>query len=218
MFRTLPLVAAFAVLIVSGLIHGLWTQRWHSSRDLDNAVARLQSVGPKAGPWSSVNVDVDPEPYQQARAVGYWMRRYTKPGFAGSFSVILMCGRAGHMAVHTPDVCYRGAGYESAGEPSRETIALTPPRHAEFWTTVFRQPGKVTGTALRIYWAWSYDGHWQAPSSPRWTFGGSPYLYKLYVVSEDAEGRSDASTEFLQQLLPELQRSLFSADGRSPEL
>src|SRR5262245_45731930 len=119
MFRQLPLMVALGLLLGSGLVHGLWTERWDSSSVVEEAAARVKDVPAKAGPWSSVDVEVEAEAYQQARALGYWMRRYTKPGFSGSISVILMCGRAGHMAVHTPDICYRGAGYEMVGEQTR---------------------------------------------------------------------------------------------------
>src|SRR5713226_9546608 len=97
--RPLPLFAALVVLLVSGLVHGFWTQRWHTAAALDNAVARLHAVPMSAGSWQAVNIEVDPEPYQQTRALGYWMRRYTSGSEA--ITVILMCGRAGHMAVHT---------------------------------------------------------------------------------------------------------------------
>src|SRR4051812_26867673 len=107
--RPLPLIAAFLVLLASGLVHGFWTQRWQSSQALDAAVGRLYSVPLETARWKGTAVEVDPEPYQQARALGYWMRRYTKDGVSGSVTVILMCGRAGHMSVHTPDICYRGA-------------------------------------------------------------------------------------------------------------
>jgi hypothetical protein len=216
--RPIPLTIAFTVLLVTGLLHGLWTERWTSSQALDTAVVRLRHVSANVGPWSSVNVEVDAEAFRQARAVGYWMRRYSKPGFAGSITVILMCGRTGHMAVHTPDVCYRGAGYESSGELSPETIALPGGKQAEVRTAVFRQPGKVGEQPLRIYWSWSSDGHWKAPASPRWIFGGSPYLFKLYVVCEEAEGPASAGVEFLQRLLPQLERSLFASNESNAEL
>src|SRR5580765_3646194 len=123
--RPLPLFVAFAVVLVSGLAHGVWTQRWQPARELEEACTRLYAVPLKAGPWQGNNLEGDPDAFRQARAAGYWTRRYSKDAADAPITVILMCGRAGHMAVHTPDICYRGAGYEMLGEPVKENIAAT---------------------------------------------------------------------------------------------
>jgi hypothetical protein len=217
MRRSHLVLAAVAVLVVSGLVHGFCTQRWHSSRVFDDAVARVGTVPMTAGPWQSTHVDVDAPSFQQTRAAGYWMRRYTKSGVPGSFAVILMCGQARYMAIHTPDLCYRGGGFEMVSEPTRETVAF-PGGQAEMWTTYFRLGSKTTGTTLRIWWAWSCQGGWQAPDAPRWTFGGAPYLYKLYIVYEPAadESRDSVAGQFLPELLAGLQDSLLSTNTRKP--
>jgi hypothetical protein len=141
------------------------------------------------------------------------MRRYVRQGGNDAVLVILMCGRAGQMAVHTPDVCYRGAGYEMAGTQSQQTL----PGGARFWTARFR-PATPTSPELAIHWAWSAEGRWQAPDSPRLTFAGQPYLYKLYVVREAsaAPGADPVITGFLQELLPVLDEVLFSTGRRGP--
>jgi hypothetical protein len=209
--RPLPLFAALATLALTGLVHGFWTQRWQPSQALEAAVARLNSVSMVAGTWKATNVEVDPEPYQQARAAGYWMRRYTREGSTDAVSVILMCGRAGHMATHTPEVCYRGAGFEMVGEPHREQAVAAGAKSAQLWSARFRQPGSSAGQDLLLRWTWSADGTWQAPDSPRLAFGGQPFLYKLYVVRETSgKGGDDRVTpDFLRELLPALDSALF---------
>ena len=48
MIRNLPWLSALALLLLSGAVHGLWTSRWHTSRELDEAVARLRAhFGPR---------------------------------------------------------------------------------------------------------------------------------------------------------------------------
>jgi hypothetical protein len=214
--RPLPLIAALVVLLVSGLVHGFWTQRWHSAEALTGAVVRVHAVPLHAGNWKGVNLDVDPELYEQARAVGYWMRRYTNGATGDSISVILMCGRAGHMAVHTPDICYRGAGYEMVGEPAR--YRLPGSAACEFWAASFRLPGLAGVADLEIYWTWGADNSWKAPSSPRLAFGGQPYLFKLYVVRE-APGnplQDPVTADFLRQFMPELEAALFLPRTSAP--
>ena len=215
----LPLIVAFGVLLAGGLAYGVLTQRWQSSEALEDAVRRVHTVPVSAGTWRSAPLELDAEAFEQARARGYWMRSYTKDDAPGPITVILMCGRPGHMSVHTPDICYRGAGYETVGEPAQTNIALgNDGASAAFWTARFRQPTRAGGTELRIYWTWSCDGSWQAPASPRFAFRGASYLYKLYIVRETAadEGRDELTPGFVRQLLPTLDRALFPGDAIVP--
>jgi hypothetical protein len=123
-------------------------------------------------------------------------------------TVILMCGRPDRMSVHTPDICYRGAGFDMVGEPVKATI---PQRPDEFWTARFRQHSKAAGRDLRIFWTWGCHTGWRAPTSPRWTFGAQSFLYKLYIVHDDKTTTDPnmVEAEFLEQLLPVLDETLF---------
>ncbi len=207
--RGLPLIAALVVLLLSGLVHGIWTQRWQTSQVLEEACARVAEVPTTAGSWTAVNVETDAEPFQQARAAAWWMRRYSSGTATGPITVILMCGRPNHMSVHTPDICYSGAGFEMVGEQARKSIFFAKgSRTAEFWTASFRQPAKAAGNALFIWWTWGDQGGWRAPTSPRWSFGAEPFLYKLYIAHENAN--DNATADFLRQLLPVLEQALFT--------
>ena len=57
---------------------------------------------------------------------------------------------------------------------------------ADFWTARFIKSGP-SADPLRIFWAWSAAGNWSAPTNPRWTFGGAPFLCKLYVIRQMAK-------------------------------
>ena len=164
------------------------------------------------GDWKAQTIDSDPAAFFQAGAQKYWTRSYVHARKKTTLFVILMCGRAGRMAVHTPEVCYRGAGYEMDRVP--EALAVTTPSGESlgtFWTAKF---SKEAGAAsdLRLYWSWNAKGAWQASANPRWDFGAEPFLYKLYL-SHDAPGSASAATtvamSFMHQFLPELQKALF---------
>ncbi|MCC6417639.1 MAG: exosortase-associated EpsI family protein [Gemmataceae bacterium] len=213
MFRTLPILTGFILLLISGFVHGLWTGRWETSAALENAVARVTQVPTTLGDWQAKELPVDHEAFAQAGARSYWMRQYTNRRTGEGVTVLLMCGRWGKMSVHTPDLCYRGAGYEVAGEPIRQAV-VTPAGRAEFWTARLRKIGAGATSALRIHWGWSPDGTWSAPDQPRWTFAGAPFLYKLYIVRDATAdgngGGADANMRLLEVLLPALQRTLFA--------
>jgi hypothetical protein len=218
MFRPAQVVIALALLALSGLAHGLVTSRWHKSEALEMALARVPDVPLTLGPWEGHDLETDPEVFAQARAEAYWMRNYQKGAAGPGVTAILMCGRAGPLAVHTPDVCYRGAGYEMAGPETRIEVPVAGAGEpAQLWTAVFRKEQPTGFGQLRLFWTWSAEGSWQAPGSPRLAFAGQPALYKLYVVREmtaDEPLAGDPGLEFVGRLLPELNRVLFPSPGR----
>ena len=116
MSRNAAILIALGILTASGLVHGFWSERWNPSTALEEAAARVEEVPLTAGDWKAETVDSEPSVFFQAGARRYWTRCYVNPKKKGTFFVILMCGRSGRMAVHTPEVCYRGAGYEMGGD------------------------------------------------------------------------------------------------------
>jgi hypothetical protein len=169
-----------------------------------------------------------PEEMAGARVAGYRVRRYENRRKGQSVTVLLVCGRAGPVSVHTPDLCYPDAGYELIEGPvhvalgpsvvSSVSSAKSPGPGAQFQAGTFGK-SSVTGEtagALRIIWGWNATGAWQAPDNPRWSFARYPALYKLYVVRETRARESfrpeeDPCVDFLKVFLPELDWGLFPA-------
>jgi hypothetical protein len=212
MNRNTTIVIALCILTVSGLVHGMWAERWAPSLPLKKAAERVDLVPMEVGDWKAQAIEADRDAFFQAGAQKYWTRTYVHARKKTAMLVILMCGRAGRMSVHTPEVCYKGAGYDMASK--KENVDLKSEFGDElgtFWSARF---AKHTGVAsdLRLYWAWNANGTWQAPSNPRWEFRGEPFLYKMYL-SYDAPGLSTPSSEavqdFLGQFVPELNKTLF---------
>src|SRR5436853_6916844 len=110
MNRLLAFLLGLAVLIAGGVVHGVYAERWHKSSALEDAVALVPNVPGSFDGWQSELQTTDAAEFAQAGAEGYWSRVYRKDG--KEFLVILMVGRSGRMSVHTPDVCYRGAGFD----------------------------------------------------------------------------------------------------------
>jgi hypothetical protein len=217
MFRPAHVLTAVALLAVSGLAHGLWTGRWQRSDALDVALARVGHVPLTVGSWKGHDLEVDPAPFRQARAEAYWTRRY-EDSKGRAVTVILMCGRSGPLAVHTPDVCYRGAGYEMAGDPESVDVSAGPGGPAHFWTARFQKEEPGAAGQLRLLWSWSTGGGpWLAPERPRLTFAGQPALYKLYVIRDlttpDEPLAGDPALDLLRDLLPALDRALAPPPG-----
>ena len=209
----LPVVAGLLLVLVTGLVHGLWSNRWSGEADLEAASARLTRAPLHVAGWKGQDESpLDARRLARAGAAGHLRRLYVNEQ-KQTVSVTLLCGRFGPLSVHTPDVCYGGAGYEMLGSPVRRQIRLAGGGSAEVWTARFHKPSAPGEAPLRICWSWSAGAGWKAPDSPRWAFRMRPVLFKLYVAREmtrlEEPLDSDPSLAFLSEWLPELDRCLF---------
>ncbi len=210
MRRSLFLTALAVTLVaLHGLVHGWWSGRWSDSDDPHGAARRLAALPMTINEWDGEPMAIDAKHQAIGEICGYVSRRYIHRRHKTVLSLLIVWGRGGPIAVHTPDVCYRGAGFELEGTPERRSFAFrTRAVPAEFWAASFRKRGEQVAQ-LCIFWGWNDNQGWKAPTHPRLAFGGTSLLYKLYVVRETstaAEGNmeADPGAEFLRLLLPVL--------------
>ena len=182
--RILSYIAAMAILVASGVAQGLWSGRREMSHALEDRVARLgsradgSSVIGRANPPRST-----PRMIKVAELDGYLLRRYvSRQGDA--VTVLLVCGRPGPISVHTPETCYGGVGYKPvSSETPRIPIDGGETGHRdEFWMLDMMKPGASAEDHLRIFYAWTTDGDWEAADNPRYDFAASTALCKMYIV------------------------------------
>jgi exosortase/archaeosortase family protein len=208
----LPLAgAALAVVLAHGAVHAVWSGRWSDGAEISAYVARLDRVPMKLGDWEGEALRIDPKRQAIGEIEGYVLRRYVHRRSRGVVSLLVVCGKAGPISVHPPDVCYRGAGFDMVGEAGDVRLD-----GSEFRVASFRKRGEAAAS-LRIFWSWNDRKGWRAPGSPRIAFGAEPVLFKMYVVREVTGVVGDAATEpaaeFLRVLLPALDRAIFVEDG-----
>jgi hypothetical protein len=205
------------VLAASGVAHGLRTERWQKSNATSQAAQRLQQIPMTLGPWEATSSELAEDVLKKAEIVGYISRDYINRETGSVVSVLLVCGRPGPIAVHTPDICFRGHGYVFRSKEKQHEISVvdsaTP---ARFWLAT---PDKESGGVLdylRVLWSWTPNGTWTAPDNPRLTFASEQVLYKLYITqhlsSPQDPADDDDCTKFVRLLIPTLQRFLFPVD------
>jgi hypothetical protein len=214
MSRVYPVVTVLAVVVSSGVIHGVWTNRWTTPAVLEQAVARMDDLPMTLGDWDGQLGELDERQVAVADVSGCVHRRYVNRRTGDVVVVLLSCGRPGPLSVHTPEVCYRGAGYDQVGVRVKHP---GPAETGEFWVCRFQKQRSSVSEHLRVFYAWNATGKWEPSESPRGTFARFPALYKLYVIRqlprEDEALEEDPSVEFLRALLPALQKALFPAPG-----
>ena len=214
MMKSIPILLAGIVLAVDGYVHGLWTDRWKASQELATATAKLEQVPMVIGDWhGESNPPLEARIVEQAGFSSYLNRVYRNQRTGASMRVLLACGRPGPLSVHTPDICYRGAGYEALKPQARQVENYGRDNaEAEFWKAQFGKADASEPTQLRVLWTWSARGVWKAPTNPRISFAGSGALYKLYVIQPmlpDEPHADEVCRDFVGQLLPQLNKSLF---------
>jgi hypothetical protein len=201
------LIAVFVAVAATTAAHGIVSNRWNGG----DAAAVLPEIPTRIGDW--VGEDI---PSQIAEpGIAHLARKYTHAANGRSFIVSLSLGHPGLTAIHTPEYCYTGSGYEMEGGIGKYAAPSTP---AEFFTTAFQKPGGTD--PLRIYWAWSADGTWRAPNHPRLTYLGQRSLCKLYVVAGgDAAakpGQDSTLDDFVAKFVGTLNGALFAPSANAP--
>jgi hypothetical protein len=212
MYRTITTASAALILIASGVVHGLWTDRWTVDPAVLKAAAdRLPEVPTTLGKWDGSEIEMTTD--ARLGLAGSQARRYVHRETGKVISIYLACGRPGHISIHTPDACYVADGYKEAELAHRFTIPGAGKTGAEFWTARFMRQRPDAQTNLRVFWAWRAASGWQAADNPRVAFAAEAVLHKLYVIrelahpNEPADG--DVCVEFMQELLPALEQRLF---------
>jgi hypothetical protein len=207
-----PIVVSLALVGAMGAVHGILIDRWGPSTELADAAAALERVPTDIGDWHGTDQPLTQRVIELAGIERGVFRRYHNAKTDQLVSILLVCGRGGPISVHTPDVCYEGAGFELQGAESPKPIDAGEGRTASFFVGRFARPG-VLPSQLEIFWGWSTDGvTWQAPDNPRLSLARSRALYKLYVVREFTPGSpqesADTCEEFLKLALPVFQEVL----------
>jgi hypothetical protein len=204
-------IAVLALTVTAAAAHGVVTSRWTGGRQ---AVGAIPQIPNSLGSW----VGSDDETDDTDPGLIHFTRRYTHARTGRSLLMSLTVGHPGLTAVHTPEYCYRGSGYDVAGPIERRVAEVTGGPPATFWTTQFEKKSAAGPEQLRVFWAWSAGKSWEAPDRPRLHYLGKPSLYKLYVVgagqADVSPGKDAVLDEFLATLLGTLNQTLFAPPGQ----
>lgn len=206
--RFIPLFCLVALVVASGIVYGLKTDRWSKSEELRQACDRMDRLPEQVGDWIVEDAQLPPEETAGAGIERAIYRRYRNPRTGARISVLLECGRGGPISVHTPDVCYAAAGYKMSSAPERAGASFDG---SEFLAATFVKNEALVPQKLVVIWGWSRDGSkWNAPEQPRAEYARFPSAYKIYFVkdsplalSADSSAR-DFFSLFLKELAPAL--------------
>src|SRR5262249_55144375 len=149
----------------------------------------------------------------RAEIRGYMLREYINRRTGNTLTVLIALGRPGPIAVHSPEVCFGGAGFREVGLKTEQAVeADRQGKPARFWVAKFRKKSPIP-QQLRVFWSFPTAGAWTAPNHPRMAFAGNAVLFKIYVISPvprlDEPLEKDPGLDFLRLFMPELNKCLF---------
>jgi hypothetical protein len=209
--RVLAVCVAALLLGLAGLVHGVRTDRWGTGEAMQEASAQLENLPTKIGTWESTPLTLDARQLEIGQIASHCSRTYKDQTTGDQVNLLIVCGRPGAIAVHTPDVCYQGAGYQMTGDPTRQMVPAGKDQQRELWTANFAKTGPIPD-AIRIFWGWSTDGRWEASNYPRLSFARYPVLYKMYLIVPAGDTKQPVEDlpvmRFTEEMLPVLQHTL----------
>lgn len=204
----LPAVVGIVLIAVTSLVQGLWTERWTSSvsDQLKGYAAALEKVPTAVSAhWEAkAQTEMDPREREAAGAVGDLSRTYWNPRTQQEVSVYMICGASRNVAIHNPKACYTNSGFRMEDKERLCTIPFGD-RVAQFRTAVFLKESATSQEPLRVFWAWTADGNWEAPPWPRFKYGGRTALNKIYLISRSTPGEpieQNPAFGFAKEFLP----------------
>lgn len=220
MQKTSAACIAMIFVVASGVVQRRWAE---SGDSLRQAVARLENVPDVVGDWKVKQELTIPDRQLAIGEIdGYLSRTYVNETDGKSVNVIIVCGRAGPISVHTPDICFEGQGMRSLRDQEKTDIRAEGSRLiGEFWHCDFANPNAPSSTGVGTFWTWSAGGSWSAPTYPRLEFAGKPYLYKMYVTHAlggqgDPSSQGDPTRDFIAEWIPAVRDVLFP-DSEKPD-
>lgn len=196
MFKTPTFLVLVALVAAGAVVNGMVTQRWSVFEPDPALTDRLHALEVRYEDWQAKEIPTEMPTNERSTAT---TRGYESPTTRRTGVVTLISGIPGSVSTHTPDVCYPGSGYRTLREATRETAALPGGRTATYYVADFEKRTATKQDRARVRWAFTTDGTWVAPDSPRWEFATqltrAPVLYKLYVVTPLPEESGDERPE-----------------------
>jgi hypothetical protein len=202
---------AMALILLGGVAHGVLSNRWGVSENIQALGSQLNSIPMEIGPWQCAEESKleDRTIYGILEASGYISRTYVHQSTSEAITVFLVFGPKGPIAVHTPEICYSARDVTQTSE--RQAVpADYDGKDGQLWKLGF-ETNSIDKRKMNVYYGWSDGRAWQAAQSPR--FWRADYLYKIQTSCQAVGKKEDSTDEFLKVFLPEVRKVMRKIDG-----
>jgi Protein of unknown function (DUF3485) len=227
MSRYLPIILGVLVIVGLTIPQIVMSDRFASTNvSAGQRAELLKKVPKKIGDWHGEDKAIDATVRDIAGAVGAVSREYRNIRTNEKVDLWLIVGHARDISRHTPNVCYKGAGFEQrAPENSLYPMEFPGVPKAPFWTNTFFKEDFTGRRLLRVFWSWhnpqtgENEGKvvWEAPENSKRQFGNTRALYKMYFTSEMRDlsemPEQSACLRFAREFMPIVNEALADVHG-----
>lgn len=210
-------LSGLTMLLAAAVASAMLNESLSDPAALSAAASRLEQIPTQIGVWTSTPGTIDERELRLSEIAGFIRREYRHEETGRVVTLTILCGPAGPMSVHPPTACFEGVGYSLISGPTVVGITDNTEQTISLKKASFRLHDSALSEVVRVFWGWSTDGEWDAPGSPRLSYRGQSWLYKLYVVDrayETADGLAQIET-FLKDALPTIRQTLKPSDRTS---
>ena len=231
MFRYLPIALGILAIVGLTIPQVLMTDRHRGANiSAETRAELLKNVPEQIGDWIGEDKEVTQEVRDTAGAIGAVSREYRNARTGEKVDLWLIVGHGREISAHTPDICYRGSGFEMrAAENSTYTMSFPGQQPAPFLTNTFFKEDVTGRRLIRVFWSW-YNSEseenkgkvvWEAPTNSRWHFGNTRALYKMYFTSEMSDptetADNSACLRFAREFMPIVNDALATVSGHATD-
>jgi hypothetical protein len=176
------------------------------------------------GTWSKVaNSDgkLDPEIARLAGSSDYVIRSYADSRTGEVVSLLLLYGLADSVFAHTPEVCYKAAGYSLVPPIVDHEFKLPGSAAPIRYSSVFVGASAAGATQYsEVIWSFWHAGTWLPEVASRWKmFRSSPGMFKIQIqrpasaLSSDDSPSESLLKEIVREINTRLERSKVGSAG-----
>lgn len=162
------------------------------------------------GRWKGSSTKLDEQIARTTGADQIVTRRYVNQDTGASVDMIVLYGPAALVYLHSPEICYPAAGFNSVGGEDREVIY--DDHRAPFRALVYSKGEGSQADLQEVYFAWWYNGHWTPNIGKQKQFERIPGMFKVHLARRTAAGEKrdvgNPCESLLQALLPEMERRM----------
>ena len=176
------LVLVAAILLASGGTR-LW-QEYRLDRSLEQGRVSpfpLAGLPMDLGPWKGRTTTLDPRIVRGSGSTDIVTRRYVNERTGVGLDVVVLYGPTSEMFIHTPELCYPAAGFESLPGTAERPIAVDGRGEVPFRSLAFSKGEGGVADVQEVYYSLWYDGRWTTQSTSPKASQRIPGMYKVQV-------------------------------------
>jgi len=201
---------ALAMVLLGGVAHGVLSNRWGVSEDIQALGNQLRSIPMEIGPWKCEEEGkLDDKVAETLEVKGYISRVYVHQATGELVNVFMVFGPKGPIAVHTPEVCYSARAVTQTSD--RQAVPCDyDGKDGTIWKLGF-ETNSIDKRKMSVYYGWTEGGPWQAANSPR--FWRTDFLYKIQTSCQATGKKEDSTDEFFKAFMPEARKVMRKVEG-----